>query len=1085
MTTGSGAPVVETRYDTYDADPGARIRMEPITGLVGMVYNNTGFTGVPSDRSIGPRVNGRPTQTMAFGYNANPSGAGGVWSMRLAGKFIAPTEGTYQFRSTTNARLTINAMTCTVQAPCRQQLRRNAAADIQAEIVSGTNGVANVSLEVAGADNRWQPINAAQTAPGLNEVTEQETTDQLATGRGAVSLKQTSEYDLETGSANLLKQTSSSGATVSHTWAENTGVDGQYGQHLTWTAPDGHTTYYGYHGATAQASGCDGPPANQGGQLAITTRPGAITTEQTYDAAGSTNKATGQGTETCVNYRPDGSAESGAVTGDGPSYAVSSTPMLFNNPLVSSGTTTTQGVTNTATQSVSITGQLFQSTDSHGTVTTHAYDPNTGHPTVTRTVTANGETRVYTYNYDRFGQPTSQAVNGKTLSTTTYRNDGTIANVRYKNGTTSAITLDANNNADAITYAGFAGGATIGETNTFSRDNAILSRTLRGTDGTATTQATYNQDHRIISAVNTGTIDLTTRSKTVAFEGQAGSNGNRTSQTTTTTNNKQQTATFSYNEANQLTSTTQENIGTPTYDSHGRATSIGNPTTGDSTLNYDAGGHLIEATGPNGTIAFTGTGDTIYTPTPTEPPTEEPAPETPAAEEPEPDTTEPAPDTTEQAPEPAPTTDPKAGTETTAAKAESEAPAARQRAAKAAPTGPITLRTSGNLLLDETGNIAGQIISLPQGVTVALDANSNPVEWLYNDLQGSTAWKTTGNTAPAHTTVYDPWGTQISTHTQPLPTTALELALYSNGWKGTGRLPIGNDFYTMGNREYSPQAGRFLQRDPLIGGSTNAYEYALGDPWNNTDPSGNMSIGKWVGLAVSVLASAILSIATAGAYAAIAAATIGAAVKGYAASFAVGAVAGAVSGFASSTVEQAIDTGDIDWQRVGASVLIGGAIGGVAGAAQYGAIYSKQALAAAQADAVNLKNGMVADAQETLKTHKVMLHRMIHDPTIEDMTGFSAQWAKHDEAKAIIGLFNTGYMPEGAAYGSQLFTVKNVLINAGVSSLGGAAAWGTGFLVPTPTAGGVPTPVSPALDPSDGTVDVGSEGAVLLDGAFG
>ena len=33
-------------------------------------------------------------------------------------------------------------------------------------------------------------------------------------------------------------------------------------------------------------------------------------------------------------------------------------------------------------------------------------------------------------------------------------------------------------------------GATIGETNTFSRDNAILSRTLRGTDGTATTQAT-------------------------------------------------------------------------------------------------------------------------------------------------------------------------------------------------------------------------------------------------------------------------------------------------------------------------------------------------------------------------------------------------------------------------------------------------------------------------------------------------------------------------------------------------------------------------------------------------------------------
>ena len=608
-----------------------------------------------------------------------------------------------------------------------------------------------------------------------------------------------------------------------------------------------------------------------------------------------------------------------------------------------------------------------------------------------------------------------------------------------------------NNNAEAITYAGFEGGATIGETNTFSRDNAILSRTLRGTDGTATTQATYNLDHRIISAVNTGTMALTTRSKTVAFEGQPGSNGNRTSQTTTKANGKQQTATFSYNEANQLTSTTQENLGTPTYDSHGRTTSIGNPTTGASTLSYDAGGHLIQATGPNGAIAFTGNGDTIYTPTPTEPPTTEtPAPEEPVAQEPAAE--EPTAETTEPAAEPAP--------EEPAAKAESEAPAARQRAAKAAPTGPITLRTSGNLLLDETGNIAGQIISLPQGVTVALDANGDPVEWLYNDLQGSTAWRTTGNTAPAHTTVYDPWGTQISTNTQPLPTTALELALYSSGWKGTGRLPIGEDFYTMGNREYSPQAGRFLQRDSLVGGSTNAYEYALGDPWNNSDPSGNLSTGKWVGLAVSVLASAVLSIVTGGAYAAIAVATVGSAVKGAAMSFAVGAAAGAVSGFASSTVEQLIDPGDIDWQRVGASVLIGGAIGGVAGVANYGAMSEKLSTAIASAEA----NLDIA----AKKSKSIVL--------IDDDEWYAAR-------NVLVRLKNNIDHPIEQWWAGT--TWQNFGITVGISSLGGAATWGTGFLVPTPTAGGTPTPEDATVSPSDGTVDVGSEGAVLLDEAFG
>lgn len=42
----------------------------------------------------------------------------------------------------------------------------------------------------------------------------------------------------------------------------------------------------------------------------------------------------------------------------------------------------------------------------------------------------------------------------------------------------------------------------------------------------------------------------------------------------------------------------------------------------------------------------------------------------------------------------------------------------------------------------------------------------------------------------------------------------------------------------MGARSYVPQIGRFLQTDPVPGGSANAYAYTMGDPVNSADPSG-------------------------------------------------------------------------------------------------------------------------------------------------------------------------------------------------------------------------------------------------------
>jgi hypothetical protein len=42
----------------------------------------------------------------------------------------------------------------------------------------------------------------------------------------------------------------------------------------------------------------------------------------------------------------------------------------------------------------------------------------------------------------------------------------------------------------------------------------------------------------------------------------------------------------------------------------------------------------------------------------------------------------------------------------------------------------------------------------------------------------------------------------------------------------------------MGVREYVPAIGRFAQRDPIPGGSANAYDYGAADPCNKFDLSG-------------------------------------------------------------------------------------------------------------------------------------------------------------------------------------------------------------------------------------------------------
>lgn len=53
-----------------------------------------------------------------------------------------------------------------------------------------------------------------------------------------------------------------------------------------------------------------------------------------------------------------------------------------------------------------------------------------------------------------------------------------------------------------------------------------------------------------------------------------------------------------------------------------------------------------------------------------------------------------------------------------------------------------------------------------------------------------------------------------------------------------GYLDVTTGLYHFGERYYDPTLGRFLQMDPVQGGSCNVYDYACGDPINYSDRSG-------------------------------------------------------------------------------------------------------------------------------------------------------------------------------------------------------------------------------------------------------
>ncbi|WP_221392022.1 RHS repeat-associated core domain-containing protein [Dyadobacter sp. NIV53] len=137
---------------------------------------------------------------------------------------------------------------------------------------------------------------------------------------------------------------------------------------------------------------------------------------------------------------------------------------------------------------------------------------------------------------------------------------------------------------------------------------------------------------------------------------------------------------------------------------------------------------------------------------------------------------------------------------------------------------------------------------------VTKDEEFNPFLFFHSDGLGSTVALTTEKGTPQGLFQYDAFGN-----------TEKKLAYANNRFLYAGEeLDPKTSLYYMRARWYDPKVGRFLTKDPLAGSSLNplsfnAYTYALNNPVNFIDPSGELSIGgaiKSVGKGVAKGASA-------------------------------------------------------------------------------------------------------------------------------------------------------------------------------------------------------------------------------------
>lgn len=166
---------------------------------------------------------------------------------------------------------------------------------------------------------------------------------------------------------------------------------------------------------------------------------------------------------------------------------------------------------------------------------------------------------------------------------------------------------------------------------------------------------------------------------------------------------------------------------------------------------------------------------------------------------------------------------------------------------------------SADRILNSSNGVTEKVIGVVGGAAriIHYDGSGNYLSatWQYPNIHGDTAALADQNgTKQGSTYTYDPFGQPLNGQPDEL-TGNMDFGWLGGKYRGTeheGSL----DIIEMGARQYSPGLGRFIQVDPIEGGSSNDYDYCDADPINCVDLDGTFSFKK-VMHAVATVASVV------------------------------------------------------------------------------------------------------------------------------------------------------------------------------------------------------------------------------------
>ncbi|MFI0738739.1 PA14 domain-containing protein [Streptomyces sp. NPDC021100] len=795
---------------------------EGLVGLSAAFYDNPELSGVPKAFATGV---GASDGALSRSWGTSPPVANtNGWSGRFTGEVRFPDTGKYGlgFTAVDGVRLwvddvlTVDSWGDKPATAVTGKYYDNTTAGSRHRIRvdyynrSGTTGALDFTWTPPGA-NAPVPVPGTNLAPRYGWATGSTTEDTSGGDKERAPSKRTASNYSDPAAGidpvyGLAVSTTADPRGLGLTSRTNYERPGEgYLRKLATTRPAGDitdqdkrstTAYYG--GTETRANPCDASAsaAGQGGMARTTTeaRPGngpALTSETVYDEAGRVvAQRINDEAWTCTSYDARGRVikKSFPPYGDKPQRTVVTDYAVGGDPLTSKVSDENGSITSV----IDLLGQEVSYTDANAVTSTATYD-RVGRLT-NDTTTVKGVSSTVAYAWNDANQLTGVKVDGATVATPAYDTAAELAGVVYGNG--SRLESLARNDAGKLTTLTWkTASSTVADTVTRSRDNRVTDDVVTE-DGKRVANYSYTYD--AVGRLTAAAIphhQLTYRFDPADGCGPAraaGLNTNRTSSTDSLDGARAVTTAYCYDGADRLTSTSGGLTLAVTYDTHGDTVKLG----GD-TLGYDSTKRHIATTTADGT-------------------------------------------TISYARDPA--------DRLTARTVTGNRDGSKNGTTRYSYS---SKHDDADLILDKDGGLLQRIVALPGGVLLTKNYDkAATTNWSYPNLHGDVLFTADGAaTRTGDIRLYDPYGQTIDANTGAFtdiasPSTAAGGMDF--GWLGQHERPVehlaGQQTIEMGARVYLPVLGRFLQVDPVPGGSANDYDYVGADPVNGLDLAGTFSM---------------------------------------------------------------------------------------------------------------------------------------------------------------------------------------------------------------------------------------------------